>query len=522
MNDRSRTRNTVRNFFVGFGGQLFQYSLSFATRTIFIMLLSVEYLGVSGLFTNILEVLSLAEMGVGGVFVSLLYKPLHDNDSQKLASLMKAYKKAYMLIGGVVAVAGMAVFPFLDLLIKEKDIANIPLIYLMFLAGSVATYFFKYKIDLLIADQKLYINTIYTQVFIFIQYAAQILVLLLTRNFILYLAIQIICPIIGNLFLVARINRMYPFLREKSLPLDRESLADLKRKVMAGVYHLFGYVIANGTDNIIISAFLGVYWVGIYSNYLLIIGVISAFITLTFNSVNASIGNLVASSEGIKSFRVFQNVQYINFMLVGFSAVCFMTLFNPFISLWIGEQYLLDQKIVILIVIMFYIGRMGMQKCINIFKFSSGLFYYDRYFSLIEGLLKLAASIYLIQHWGLAGVFAGTIFSILATKSWIEAYVVFKRLFHQPLYEYFGKYLQYGLATAVTGSIVYFLVMRIPHESWAGFLVMAAACGLLTMGLFVLMFYRTEQFRFFFAFFMDVLKNARQGLGGGRIGTSGR
>ncbi len=509
MNNESRTRNTLRNLTFGFGAQVLQYTLSFITRTIFIALLSVEYLGVNGLFTNVLSVLSLAELGVGGAFVSLLYKPLHENDVEKIKSLMFAYRRAYMLIAVVVGIAGLSIYPFLNIFIKDNNIENIGIIYLMFLTGSVTSYLFAYKIDLLIADQKIYIRTIYTQIFVFIQYIFQIAALLLTRNFILYLAIQITCPILNNLIISSKINRLYPFLKEKSLLLDRDTYKDLKNRVSAGMYHHFGYVIINGTDSIVISAFLGVYCVGLYSNYLLIIGVVSAFIKLAFVSVTASIGNLTVSSEKEKSYDVFCKLQFLNFILSGFSAICFITLFNPFIGLWIGDEYVLSQYIVVLIVVMFYLGQSGMQYSINIFKETTGLFYYDRYYSLLEGLINIIASIFLVRIWGLAGVFVGTIIAILATRFWTEAYFVFGKLFCQPLSKYYYRYFKYALNTLVVAAVVYYTARLIPHDSWTGFFIMAASTALLILMAFSICFCRSDEFAFFLKIATNVLNRTK-------------
>lgn len=509
MNNKSRTKNTLINFIVGFGAQLFQYVLSFVARTIFIMLLSVEYLGVNGLFTNVLAVLSLAEMGVGGAFVSLLYKPLYEKDTEKLKSLMTAFKEAYMVIGVFVGIAGLVLYPFLDLFIKENNIENISLIYFMFLTGSVVSYFYAHKIAFVSADQKLYIKTIYSQIFAVIQYLLQIIVLLLTKEFILYLAIQIICPIVGNFILSMKVNRLYPFLKEKGIPLDKKTRADLKRKVLAGMYHHSGYVMVTGTDSIIISAFLGVYWVGIYSNYLLIIGVISSFTTLCFNSVTASVGNLAVSSDKEKNFNIFRKIQFLNFLLVGFSSVCFIVLFNPFITIWIGNEYLMDQKNVILMVTMFYTGHLGIQKSINVFKYTTGLFYHDRYAGLIGGLINIFVSLYLVRYIGLAGVFVGTIISTFSTRLWAEPYVVFRYLFHRPLFYYFNKYIIYGIATIMTTAFVYFVTKFIPHDTWTGFFTMAAACGILTVGIFILLFFKTEEFKFFYEFLYVGIKKVK-------------
>lgn len=509
MTDQSRTSNTIRNLLVGLGGRFFQYALSFINRTVFINILAIEYLGVNGLFTNILAMLALAELGVGGAFVSLLYKPLHDKDTDKLKSLMTAFKKAYMLIGISVGIAGLILYPFLDIIIKDNSIENINLIYLMFLTGSVSSYFYAHKIALLRADQKSYISTIYRQIFVFIQYAMQIVVLWKTHNFIVYLTIQIICPLLGNFVLAGKINSLYPFLKGKGLPLDKKTVTDLKEKVSASMFHHLGFIILNGTDSIVISAFLGVYYVGLYSNYLMLIGVITSFSLLAFDSVTASVGNLTASSDNRKSFDIFQKMQFFNFFIAGFCSVCFVTLFNPFISLWIGSEYLLPQYIVVLIVIVFYCGRAGMQKSINIFKTTTGLFYRDRYFTLMEGLINVSASLFLVLHWGLAGVFVGSIIAMLSARIWTEPYFVFKYLFERPLSDYFVNYFKYGTATVATTGLVYYLTDFIPHNTWIGFIIMAISCSMVAFGIFVLLFFKTKEFRYFYQLFCSWIKKIR-------------
>jgi len=222
------------------------------------------------------------------------------------------------------------------------------------------------------------------------------------------------------------------------------------------------------------------------------------------------VGNLVASSDGKKSYAIFRKMQFLNFIIAGFCSVCLISLFNPFITLWIGREYLLQQSVVILIVIVFYCGRAGMQKSINIFKSTSGLFYKDRYFALMEALINIALTIFLVQHLGLVGVFIGTLVAMLSARIWTEPYFVFHYLFHQPLSDYFRYYIKYGSATIFATVIVYYVTHLIPHQNWFGFIIMTMACCSLTIGIFVLLFYKTAEFKFFYEFIRQGAKKLRE------------
>lgn len=505
LKKNTRTYNSVRNLAFGFGAQIFHYLLSFATRTVFISLLSKEYLGVNGLFSNILSVLSLAEMGVGGAFTSLLYKPLHEGDTEKLKSLMNDFKKAYLLIGFAIGMIGLGLLPFMKFIIKDSNIENIELIYIMFLISSVVTYLCTYRISLIIADQKEYIYTIYSQIFIFIQYVLQIIVLLLSKNFILYLLIQIVCSIGVNLSLYLKAGVIYPFLKEKAEKLDTGTRDELIKKISASVYHHMGYVVLTGTDNILITSFIGIVWSGIYSNYSLLISVIVAFTKLFFDAITASVGNLAVSTDNVTSHKVFMRIQFMNFLIVGLFSVCLYILLNPFINLWIGEDYLLDDFTVFIIVATYYFGYDGIKKCVTIFKRTTGVFYYDRYSPVAEAIINIVFSVILAKIFGISGVFMGTIIAALATNIWVEPYVVYKHFFKTPLNNYFKKLILYSIATLMTGIIVKNIVSLINRTTWLGFFVMAVCCVLLTVLIFTLLFIRTDEFKYFYQLGKDFL-----------------
>ena len=183
MKERSRTEYSIINIFVGIGGYIFNTILGFVCRMVFVQCLSADYLGVNGLFTNILAMLSLAELGVGGAIVFALYKPLASNDQEKIASLMKIYAKAYRIIGAVIFVVGLILMPFIDLIIQEQPniSESIYLLYVINLFNTASSYFFSYRSSLLIAAQRNYIVSGVNYAVTILQSILQMIFLLLLK-----------------------------------------------------------------------------------------------------------------------------------------------------------------------------------------------------------------------------------------------------------------------------------------------------------------------------------------------------
>ena len=285
MKNQSRTKNVTVNSMVSLLCQVLNLLLNFLTRTIFIKILGAEYLGVNGLFSNILTILSFAELGIGNAIVFNLYKPLAQDDKPQISSLMLLYKQVYTAIGLFVLGAGLLVTPFLGVIIKTKPNIpeNISLLYILFLLNTVVSYFFVYKKNIMIADQKNYITLIVTQATTIARVILQTSFLLLTHNFIVYLTIQIVCTLAENFVCSALADKMYPYLKNSNpVPLSKSETKSIFADVKALAIYKFGSVILNGTDNILISMLLSVRDVGLASNY-----------TLLMNSANSILGKLI-------------------------------------------------------------------------------------------------------------------------------------------------------------------------------------------------------------------------------------
>lgn len=491
-----RTKNTIKNTVYAVGGQFLGFALSFVSRTVFIKMLGANYLGVNGLFSNILSMLSLAELGVGSAIIYSLYKPLAQKDERKIKALMNIYSTAYRIIGFTVAILGLILVPFLKYLIKDKpNISNLTIIYLMFLANSVSSYFFAYKSSLIMADQKNYVNTVNQVRFNFIQNFIQICLLFLTRNYLLYLAVQVICSFLANLSISIKANKMYPLLRNRKKEyLDSETRKDLFKNIGAMMSHKIGGVVVNGTDNILISSFVGVYWVGLYSNYVMIINMINSVLNQVFTSVTASLGNLNALENSEKSNSVFNIVFFINFWLYAFCSISLWILLDPFIEIWIGNKYIMDKYVVLIVVVNFFV--MGMRQSVIAYNSTLGLFWNDRFKPLFEAAINLIASLILLKKFGIAGVMLGTFISTMSTSFWVEPYILYKHAFKKPLIIYLKKYTIYTIITISTAIVTKLACSLFTTYTFLSIIGRGVFSLIIPNLIFLILFYRTNEFKY--------------------------
>ncbi|MDD3362080.1 MAG: MATE family efflux transporter [Hespellia sp.] len=491
----SRMTNTIRNTAIGFAAQFVVILLNFINRTIFIQYLGAEYLGLSGLFSNILSMLSLAELGIGVAISFSLYKPLGENDLRKTKALMNFYQLAYRIIGVVILILGLCLIPFLDYLIKDKpDISHFSLIYVLFLVNTVVSYFFTYKRSLLSADQKEYINSVNRTIFAVVQCIGQFLVLLLTRNYLLYLTVVIICTLGSNIRISYQCDKMYPYLRNNQEKLTKEETKSLLKYVAAQMSHKVGGIVVSGTDNILTTSLVsgGLVIVGVYSNYLLLINTIRSVITMFFTSVTASIGNLNAESNAEKSKEVFNKMFFLNMCFYGITANCIFNLANDFIRLWLSDDYLLSTGVVIIISINYYIS--GMRQTCQTYNTTLGLFWNDRFKPWIEAVINLVFSIALIHYFGFMGVLFGTLISTVATSFWVEPYILYKHGFKMKLIDYFIRYGQYTAITLLATILAFYFTKILEVGSFFMWIVKAAIVGGTSLGMVALCFRSKPEF----------------------------
>ena len=491
-----RVQSAAKNIAFGYIGNLTTQLLGFILRTVFINYLGDTLNGINDLYTGILSVLSLAELGVGTALNYSLYGPVARKDYEKIKSYMQLYKKAYRVIGLVIAVIGLAISPFLPYLVKQPKgvtVRDLTLYYFIFLFNTVSTYFVAYKYSLAYAEQKNYIQTNTITITKMITVTLQIAVIVTTRNFYLYLLTAAAVELIQKIFISWYLNRLYPYLKDKNVKkLSKEETGEVVTKTKALVFHKVGDVARLQTDSMIISAFINVTLVGFVGNYNMILNSVANFVNIIFNSVLSSFGNLIATESKDKQYSVFKVYRFFACWIYGFSAVGFFLLLTPFIVIWQGPEKVLAAGAVACILIDYYFK--GDRIVLSNFKTAAGVFEQDKYLALIQGVVNLILSIVLVQKIGLVGIYIGTIVSGLIANI-TKPFIIYKVCFEKSVKTYFldsVKYLAvlFGILVLLTGIRQFVM----PQVTVLSFVVMFIVICVVFNGIFLLLFGRTQEF----------------------------
>lgn len=502
---KSRTQNSILNILTGLGGYVINTVLGFACRIVFIRCLTAEYLGISGLFTNILTMLSLAELGIGNAIVFALYKPLATNDESKIASLMRFYAKAYRIIGIVVAIFGLCMIPFLGVVIKDPPHIkeNLYIIYLIYLFNTSSSYFFSYKSSLIMADQKNYIVTGINYIITILQSIIQMIYLFITREYMGYLIIQTIGVFTYNLIISNIANKQYPYIKNKDiLPLEKNEIKSLTSNIKALTIWKLSGLLVNNTDNIIITYFSGLVTVGISSNYTLLSTTLNSLLNQIFNGITASVGNYNAIESNERKIQLFNNISLLNFWLFGWATIGIIVLSGDIVKLCFGENYVLPFNIQCIIGINFYM--VGMQNAVWTYKNTMGLFRQGRYLLIITAILNLIFSIFLGSKWGLFGILLATSISRLFTNTWYDPYVVFKCGLGINPKIYLKKYLFFlGILILAALSSLY-LCSFIEFRNMKDLIIKFIICIIIPNFIFLVSFYNQDEFKYFLIYLNKV------------------
>lgn len=470
--------------------------MGFVCRMVFVKCLSADYLGVNGLFSNIITMLSLAELGVSTAIGYALYKPMADNDEEKLASLMAFYSKAYRAIGTAIFALGVLLMPFLHVIIQEQPNIkeSIYLLYLINLFSTASTYFFSYRTSLLVVAQRNYIVGATNYAITIVQSILQIAALLLFRNYVSYLLIQMAGTLTFNVIVSRIAVKYFPFLREKGA----KPLPKGERKVLFGnirdlMIYKVSSLMVNSTDNILITIFSGLATTGIASNYTMLVGILNSLLGQIFNGLTASVGNHNASESGEKRYQMFSFLNMINFWFFGWAALGIFFCSSDLVQLCFGEEYVLSLEIPLVIALNFY--TVGMMNAIWTYKFTMGLFRYGRFTQCITGVLNIVFSVFFGMSWGLFGILIATTAARLCTNLWYDPYALYVHGFGKKPILYLKKYLGYlgVLMIAAMGCQLSCLVVGGPLIVRT--VLKMALCTLVSNGVFVIAFHRTPEFQ---------------------------
>lgn len=503
MKNRSRTEYSILNILTGVGGYFLNTVLGFVCRMVFVRCLSADYLGVNGLFTNILTMLSLAELGVGSAIVYALYKPLAENDEEKIASLMRLYSKAYRVIGTLIAVVGLALMPFIKLIIQEQPniSESIYLLYGINLFNTASSYFFSYRSSLLIAAQRNYIVSGINYAITILQSVLQMVFLLKFRNYLGYLLIQTAGTFVFYILVSYVATKQFPFIRKKDVkPLPKNEQKMLFSNIRDLMIYKVSSLLVNSTDNILITFFNGLATTGIASNYTLLVNTLNSLLSQVFNGLTASIGNHNASESGEKRYQLFSFLNMMNFWIFGWAALGIFFCSSDLVQLCFGEEYVLSAEIPFVMALNFF--TVGMMNAVWTYKHTLGLFHYGRFIQFFTGILNIVFSVLLGTYWGLFGILFATFVARALTSLWYDPYAVFKYGFEKSLSIYAKKIAKYLVVLSVSAILCRISFLVVNGGILVRTLLKMVLCSLVSNAVFWIAFHRSEEF----SMLRDILK----------------
>lgn len=452
-----RTKNATRNVLFGFILKVYTLFVPFLMRTALIYLLGIQYLGLSSLFTSILQVLNLAELGVGSAMVYSMYKPIAEDDSVTICALMKLYKIYYRVIGIIIALLGVLLTPFIPKLISgsvPNDI-NIYILYYLNLSATVLSYWlFAYKNSILMAHQRTDIVSKVTLVTSTFQYIFQIGVLYFFRNYYYYVMVTLITQVLTNVMTAVCANKLYPTYKPYG-DLDKNEVNNINQRIKDLFTAKLGTVLGTSVNSIVISANLGLSVLAVFHNYYLIVNSIIGFIQIIFTSIRAGIGNSLIIENEEKNYNDFNKLVFIILWIVTVCAACFATMCQPFMQLWVGKSLMLPDYMVGLFCVMFFL--MVIQNLSCAYKDAAGIWHEDRFRPIITGIVNLILNIAFVHVWGLQGIIIATILSYLfIAMPWI-VHNLFKLVFKRNASSYIFQIVKGFFLFCFIGTFCYVL-----------------------------------------------------------------
>lgn len=502
-----RTERAIRNVVVSLLSYTLFLILGFVTRAYFARLLGAEYLGINGLFSNIISLMSVVELGFGSAVIYNLYRPLSENNTKQIKAIIDFYKRIYRFVACIVLFFGVILTPFIPQIVGYTNIKdNIYIIFVLFIVDSVSSYLLSYKRAIFYADQKEFVITFIHTWVVFCVKLSQIIVLFFLKNYFLFLLIQIISNVAENVVIMILANQQYPYLKNSNSEILNENIReDIIRKVKGLFFHQIGGALVLSTDNIILSMTknLGIIAVGKYSNYVLLTSTLSSFLGLFFNSITASVGNLIIEKDSEAVYLVYKKVLFLNAALCNFVSVSLLICIEPFISLWIGREFLLPSSLSVYIIINFYIQNM--KRTCGLFRNAAGIFYENRFVPIVEVIINLVVSLLLVNIIGISGVVLGTIISSMVHWFYDFPKFLYFGVLKKSVQQYISDFLPYlgtFLVSVFVSEILCYYVRLFDLQLILSLIVHVMIGVLVPNVIFFLVFYRKDEYLYWRSFLL--------------------
>lgn len=461
----TRTQHAKRNIITSVINKLVIMLANFIMRTVLIKYLGEVYLGLDSLFVSILQILSLTELGISSAMVYSMYKPLAEHDTPAVCALLKLYRTVYRWIALIMTVLGLAISPFLPMIV-HKDLPEGLNLYLLFyinLANTVISYiFFAYRSSLFTADQQYSINNNIYSVFKIAATVLQAIAIITFKNYYFYSIVLPLTTILKNLATYYISNRMYPQYKcEGTVP--KSEIENIKKRVAGMFLHKLSFVFRNSLDSIVLSAFLGLTILAKYNTYYYIINAISGIMILVSNSVTASVGNSIVVESKEKNYEDFKKLQLLYMWLTSWLTVGMVACTQPFIKIWVGEKMMFGDSIMFIFCAYFFATHFS--RICHMYRDAAGLWWQDRYRPIVETVVNLVFNVVLVMLLGVSGVMFSTIFCIVCIEGTWGTAILFRHYFTQAKQsKYMLKLLWSWTLTAVAGAICYFICKKLAFD----------------------------------------------------------
>ncbi len=495
-----RKKSSFKNMITAVSSNVLTIIVGLVAQAVFIKILGSEYLGLNGLFSNVISMLGIVELGMGSAIIYNMYKPIAEENHEKIKSLMQFYKKSYRIITLIISIIGIMIIPFIKYIVDIESVTvgiNVYLVYILFLLETICSYILSYKRSMLYADQKEYITNIIHMGYTILVNTMQLTFLYFTHDYYLYLIIKVMMRLVENIVISSYVNRRYSYLLDNNVTkLDSKTEKDIFQKIKALFFHKIGTFIVSGTDNIIISKYLGLVTVGLYSNYYMIINAVQTVINHIIQATRASVGNLLVTESKTKQFDIFNKIRFVNFWISCFSSICIFVIMDSFITIWIGYKFVLPTKVLLVLVINFFI--VSSRSTYGAFKEAAGIFYEDRFVPIIESLLNIVLSIIFVKKFGLMGVFMGTIASGLVLWCYSYPKYVYNKLFGRKISDYIKETIYYFIIFILIAGFTYSLAILISFDNvYLQFISNVLIALIVPNVIMLLLFSKDENFKYF-------------------------
>ncbi|MDE6149364.1 MAG: hypothetical protein K2F81_04625, partial [Ruminococcus sp.] len=327
-----------------------------------------------------------------------------------------------------------------------------------------------------------------------VQYAMQIILLFVFKNYYFYVIVLPIFTIFNNFVCAYWAKKMFPqyVCRGK---ISQEMMGGIKKNIKGLFFQKIGWIVLTSSDNIIISTFLGLKLVAMYNNYYCIISALVGVLAVINNSIKPSVGNSLISEPLEKNAADLRKFNFMYLWLISICCVCLVVLFQPFMTIWMGKSLLLPFNFVILLTLQFYVYK----NCdiLYVYQESAGKWWSARFVPMIAAIVNLSANIFLVRHIGINGVVISTIISFVFVYNIGYMKIVFGEVFHsfKEGKHFFLIHACFLIVTIFNCALVYFICSFIHVSGIIGLILKLVICLVIPNVIMLIVYCKSPEFK---------------------------